>query len=376
VKSLHLRVAASALALLLPLRVAAQTAEPAPAAPGPGVTVRVEAPACTRVPFDRARLFELLRVELRPLGVTEVAGEDAQAKTEPAPVLDAADAAVVLVSPFACNETEELVITIADRATLKTVTRRLRVSDVDLAGRPRVLAIAIAELLGASWVEYALGGGSVAPASVPEDAQRVLASKLVPAVSAQSAPVVSHAPVEPRPRVERGDSQRPRFWTVDGAAMVRLFPARSTAIAGGALGASRTVAAGVRLHASVEAAFGDAHVRMGRVAVNAVTGSLGVGFFTAGPLELEVEPHVALGAGWATGHADDTETVTSHTYTDFLGIGAISGTLRAAAERLSPFATLELGYTFHGVSFLADEERAAGLASVVFGARVGCGWAP
>jgi hypothetical protein len=376
VKSLPLRVAASAFALFLPLRVAAQTVEPAAPAPGLGVTVRVEAPPCTRVPFDRARLFELLRVELRPLGVTEVAGEDAHAKTEPAPVLDAASAAVVLVSPFACTETEELVITIADRATMKTVTRRLRVSDVDLAGRPRVLAIAIAELLGASWVEYALGGDSVAPAGVPEDAQRVLAGKLVPAVSAQSAPLDSRAPVESPPRVERGDSERPRPWTVDGAAMVRLFPARSTAIAGGALGASRTVAAGVRLHASVEAAFGDAHVRIGRVTVNAVTGSLGVGFSTAGSVELEVEPHVVLGVGWARGHADDTETVASHTYTDFLGIGAVSGTVRAAAERLSPFAALELGYTFHGVSFLADEERAAGLAGVVFGARVGCGWSP
>jgi hypothetical protein len=374
VKSLRGRVAAPALALFLPLRVAAQTAQPA--APEPGVTVRVAAPPCTGVPFDRARLFELLRVELRPLGVTNVAGDDAQAEAPPAPVLDAASSAVVLVSPFACSETAEVVITIADRATLKTVTRRLRVSDVDLTGRPRVLAIAIAELLGASWVEYALGGASVAPAGVPEDAQRALAAKLVPAVSAQGARVPSPVADEPRPGVERGDPEQPRPWVVDGAAMVRLFPARSTAILGGALGASRTVAGGVRLHLSGEAAFGEADVRVGRVTVNAVTGSLGVGFSTAGPVELELEPHVVIGAGWATGHADDSETVVSQTHTDFLGIGAISGTVRVAANRLSPFAALELGYTFRGVSFLADEARAAGLASVVFGARVGCGWAP
>lgn len=369
-KSRAHRIVVGALAILVPHLAGAEPVE-APAPSGSRAGVRLVAPACAGVPFERARLLELLRVELRPLGVTEVEGADAQ--PEPAPVIDAASSAVVLVAPFECNETPEVTLTIADRATMKTVTRRVRISDVDAAGRPRVLAIAIAELLGASWVEYALPGAAAAQAGVPEDARRALATKLVPAVSAlRSAALAAHA--APAPRVVEPDAER--LWSVEAAAITRLFPSRSTAILGGALGASRVVASGVRLRLSAEAAFGDADVPVGSITMGAVTGNAGVGFFTAGATQLEIEPHVALGAGWAKGHADDSQRVVASTYTDFLGIGAVNGTVRARAGRFTPFATLELGYTFGSVEFFVDEARAAGFDSVVFGARLGCGWEP
>jgi hypothetical protein len=359
----------------------APTAAELPPAPAqPEATIRFVAPACVGVPFDRARLVELLRVELRPLGVTEITGGSDPPGSMPAPALDDGAAAVVLIAPFACDEVAELSLTIADRATKKTVTRRLSITDVDAAGRPRVLAIAIAELLGASWIEFALSAPPAAPSSVPENAQRTLASRLVPALSARSIGVEQQAPA---PAVASGLAERDRvqpralLWSVDAGAITRLFAARSTAVLGGALGVSYAFYPGFRVHLSGEVAFGEADVSVGSITTNAATGSLGIGFATSGGpggMELEIEPHLVLGAGWATGHAGDSERVQSRTYTDVLGIAAVSGTVRARAGRFTPFVTLELGQTFASVSFLVDATRAAGFGGAMFGARIGSGW--
>lgn len=359
---------------------------PAPAATGlapapdrQGATVRLVAPACSGVPFDRARLVELLRVELRPLGVTEITGGSDPPGALPAPAMDDGSAAVVLVAPFACDEVAEIALTIADRATKKTVTRRLNVTDVDAAGRPRVLAIAIAELLGASWVEFALSASPSEPSSVPGNAQRALASKLVPALSARG--LGEGQSVPPAASPDSGEMREPvqpvapsLLWRLDAALITRLFPGRSTAALGGALGASYAFSPVVRVHLGGELIFGEADVSAGSIATNAATASVGIGFTAPGALDLEIEPHVVLGAGSATGHPGDGQRVQSRTYTDFLGIAAVSGTLRARAGRFTPFVALEVGYTFAGVSFFADESRAAGFAGPMFGARIGCGW--
>jgi hypothetical protein len=312
--------------------------------------------------------------------VTEVTGGSEPPGTLPAPALDDSSAAVVLVTPFACDEVAEIALTIADRATRKTVTRRLNVTDVDAAGRPRVLAIAIAELLGASWVEFALSTTPSEPSSVPENAQRALASRLVPALSARGLGAdQSVSPAASAVEVAKHDQVQPvapplPLWRLDAAVITRLFPGRSTAALGGALGASYAFSPVVRVHLSGELVFGEADVSVGSVTTNAATGSIGIGFTTPGAMELEIEPHVALGAGSAKGHPGDGQRVQSRTYSNFLGIAAVSATLRARAGQFTPFVALEVGYTFAGVSFFAEESRAAGFAGPMFGARIGCGW--
>src|SRR5262249_40357998 len=150
-------VKARVLALACALAAASARAEPA----GPATAAQDRAgarltsasavelylPPCANAPLETERLLDLLRIQL---GEVRAGGAPRRAPSED--LL----AAVVLSWPGCDSGALEVTIKVVDRATSKTVERTMAVSDVPYAERARALAIAIAELLQASWAELDL----------------------------------------------------------------------------------------------------------------------------------------------------------------------------------------------------------------------------
>ena len=179
------------------------------AATNPLSTVAVYAPPCIGRPFDRSALGELLRVELRALGVMDVFVDSPDAATKP---LRETPLAVVVVSPPTCDPgSQEVTIRVVDRTIPKSIERRMQISDIDVAERPRAIAIGIAELLAASFVELELAGAPQG-LGVPPAVRAAIAGRLVPVAeaSARAAAREVDARFDAREQKERADRELER----------------------------------------------------------------------------------------------------------------------------------------------------------------------
>jgi hypothetical protein len=174
-----MRAARAALLLIAPLlswSLIAHAAEVATV----GAGVRVMAPSCPISPLPFADFVDALRVELAGRGTSG-------ALTLVTPVIAPCDTTTLRVE-----------ITVADEGSGRSVMRAVSLEDVALAARPRVLALAVAELL------------RVAPRPAESPAPR---------------------PVEdPRPAKSEGMRRR---YAVDAVGVASLFPNRATTLWGG-----------------------------------------------------------------------------------------------------------------------------------------------
>jgi hypothetical protein len=345
------------LALAVALGARAAAADVAPMAS----VVELNLPVCTAGPFDGAKLLALLRVELGAIGVADVR---VRGPGHISPPLPADLLAAVELSAPACEASTEVTIQVVDRATSKVVERTMTIGDVAFDERPRALAIAIAELLQASWAELSLSGAPPTALSVPPEVRASVVQRL----ATPPAPPVVVAPPALLPAGVVAPPPRRGF--VSAEALARAFPSRDTALLGGMFSVSLPVSAAFTVHAGADAAYGDSHVASGGVGVTTVTGSAGIAAVAGTATTLEIGPVFHAGYVWASGTAANAST-SGRAYSHFVALGLLSATLRIPASPVTPLLGVDVGAALASASFLADNTRIAGIGGVTMALRLG-----
>lgn len=356
--------AALVAAALLSGRVAgAQPILAKSATPATASIVDVYLPACDKGPVDTSRLVELLRIELGAIGVADVRiGQQASKGT-----LDESVLAGVLISWPGCDAlAQEVTIEVVDRVTSKTVSRTMALNDVPFEERHRAVAIAIAELLQASWVELEMAPRKTPSADVPPELRASIVERLSP------------APVVPTPSRTAPESVVPKVIApelTDGPslaalAMLRAFPSRNTALLGATAALSVPLTRLWSFHAGADAGGGDTQVALGSITMAAVTGSVGLAARAGTVTKLEVGPRFHAGYAWASGSPAGASSSGS-SYSHFIALAALSATLRVPATGWTALLGIDVGYTLAEASFLVDDARAAGIGGAVIGGSLG-----
>lgn len=262
-------------------------------------TVELDAAECRGVPYDRASLIELLKVELGALGLERVIPSG----IEPGAVRFA-------ITPRGCDpNTTELVLVVTRAGAPAPKERRMPLADVPLPNRSRALAIALAELLREP--------DAVAPP--PEPPKPVaLPPSPVPPAPAPAPILVSQEPAPP-----------PLPW-LGGGTVVRTFPSRSIAVFGLEALVELPVADELRLSLGLDAQTGEAGPSTDSIRVGAVTAFVGAGWMFGGLTQLELGPRLHLGYGWAKDVFDLTNDPTSD---HLVVLGTLAGTLHIGFPR-------------------------------------------
>ncbi len=293
-----------ALALSSSLVVRAQPDEAAAPVETPDAVALVIEP-CGAADLDALAIVDRLRVELvgDGVGAVHLVDEEELAAT-PA---DALGLAVLRLTSRPC---EPIVATfgvrIDDLLTHKHVERTIDLVEVTPSARPRALALAIAELLRASWAELALVDEPQegAPAAVVE-AMRVRLGGLRDARSlADPSSTLSPEASPPVPA-------RRLATAIAASFVVRAFPGARAALLGGRasldLAASREVV--VRL--DLEGAAGSSLDPLGAIDLGLSTFGVTVAFAVAlgETVLLTIGPRAAGGVAWASGRPYDPTTL-------------------------------------------------------------------
>jgi hypothetical protein len=303
---------------------------------------------------EAARVEELVRVEMRADGIEEVR---AITETE-TPAL-----ARIAVEPADCDgQPGAYHIAIDDVATRKRVERSVSLADVDADARPRALALAIAELLRASWAELAY---VEPPPAMPRRILETVRLRDPPSEDARELTIPAELPVEEPPR------ETPRF-VLDMGALVRAFPGARSALLGGRLAASIAIVPRLRLEVGGEGGAGQSLDRLGRIDLWYAAGALALG------VDLEVHPvlfvasiRTALGYGGASGDAYDPSTMIGEGGAFVMFVGAsVLGYLEIVGPLRAVFG-IEVGATAVGFDAIADGTAVAGIRGPMFAATLG-----
>lgn len=346
------RVGAVALALLLAAGAAGAQTPRVPA------RVRVEPPGCTAGPFDGDAWLGLVRNELETDGVQRV-------DVSPAPAGDESALAIIRVEVSPCTaDVAEVTVSIDDLVTRKSVRRAVALDDVPPAGRARALALAVAELLRASWAELALPDAPLPEVRVAPSLRRAVLARLRPAVAAPSSPPPAPAPL--------------RWWA--GATLdARIFPGQSGALLGG-----RAVvtwdplpAFPLRLRVDAGGATGTAFARRGDVELRMASAALGVLLAGGGDrVDLAVGPRIEAGWAWVEGIPASAADV-GRSADSGVAFASLTASVRVAlTARLRALVDVSVGQTLSYVTVTADDDRVTGLRgpSLNLGVGVGGAW--
>src|SRR6185369_5241198 len=211
----------------------------------------------------------------------------------------------------------------------RRVRRPIDLGDVEPAGRPRVLALAVAELLR----------------------QRAeAATSAAPPAAARPSPLALRLGAE-----------------------ARVYSRFSTPLYGGRLGAGvRARSLPVALALDVLFLTGRSQLELGAADLRAIAATLALDWVPlSGAAVLAVGPRVELGRGSVTGRAG-APAVSAGSTAGLLGGAALAGSLALRAGRaLQPFVELEAGLTLAEVVGLAGGVRAAGFSGAWAAARLG-----
>lgn len=339
--------------------VATLTASLAASATRLPATTRLILPPCSDLPFDSRKLSDLLDLELRAIGVeytTTANGGDMERET----------AAIVVIGSSACGPAASSIdLELSAGASRPRASRSMPIGDIPPELRPRALAIDIVELIRAEWPNLSPLPSTATPEVSPE-------SLLPPPLPDPAFSV----PASPGPdRASDGDSTH-RGLGIEPAVTLWSFPSRSTALIGPTASLSLEWSS-VRASAGVQAVFGQTTVSTGTIDVRWASAYVGVGLTGHGAFRGIVEPRLYAGHGWATGTPADAARTEGSDASGFVFATTLAGGLRSAiSSGLDAIADVEIGYAWHGVSFQADAERAAGLSRLVVGTRIGVSFAP
>jgi len=321
------------------------------------VVVEAATPDCPNLPALDA-LTKMLALELREDGVDDVVLAAAAA-----PPSEAKTLATIELRAESCEPSAPAItVDIEDAATGKRVGRRVPLGDVLPAARPRAFALAVAELLRASWLELTMPDAPPAPILVPQVVRDAVTRRIAfaaPSSARETAP---------------SSLSIGRALGLSLTVAWRSFPGTHTALYGGrAAVALPTFAPWLLLRADAGGLFGAATDVLG--SVDAGTASLAAAALVASPrdatLAVAVGPRIEIGVAWASGHPADPVT-SSGSGVGFVGTATLVGTfaLRLSTTWRLAFE-LEGGATFLPFVAHADARRVLGLDGALLGMAIG-----
>lgn len=354
--------------LAAPALARAQSEAPEPSAPSMPSRVELGVPGCTDA-IATDVLLRMLRVELVGDGVERVE------LATPGETGAAALARVVVEVPRCVGDASEFLVTVDDAATRKSVRRAIELADVPVTTRPRALALAVAELLRASWLELAVPTAPPTVAPVPETIRDVVRMRVTA--------------LAPRARPAR---EAPRWTPFVGLGFdARSFPLAGTVVAGvrllGGLAAPWS-ADGTRLRLRVDGGvtLGSGASLLGDVDVLVASGAMGVVFTRNTTVALEFGPRLEFGVARAVGRVTpgrDTAGITVDVAEGvLLGVGVLAGVRGRLSSSWSAVLECEAQWVFGGVDARALDRatgldvRAAGVLGAMVTLRVGALWDP
>ncbi len=314
---------------------------------------------CDAPELAPAALRERLRVELTSDGVRDVRlveGPDAALAGE------GSGLAVIRIAAAPCAaESATFRVAIEDLLTQKRVERIVDLSEAVAEDRARVLALLIAELLRASWMELSLEDP---PPHAPANVVEALRVRWRAREAAQA------------PSTTTDDARAPST-AITAAFAVRALPGANGAPLGGRLALDLAPIRELVLRIDAEVVYGTSTHPIGAIDVGLATLGLTAAWVAPiGDVLLSLGPRVSGGVSWAAGRSNDPSATTSS------GAGPVlmAGGALEIDVRLVPGLSLRFGAEASGV-ILGFEARvasvpAAGVYGAVLGAWTGVAIAP
>jgi hypothetical protein len=321
-----------------------------PAAIAPPATVLIQPPTCAASTLiDVDAFMGILTAELREDGVERV---DASQGSSALAIIK------LSIEPCADN-TPDALVTIEDLVTAKRVSRRILLQDVPVQARPRTLALAVAELLRASWLELTLP--SVPPAPVPPAVRDAVLRHVAAAVTTTAGEIQPERSPEVALEASLGISWRAFFSghaSLYGGRAALAFPFYSRSL---------------RLRFDASWVYGSAQDVLGDVHLGLASAGAGLLYATplARPVTFEIGPRIEAGVAWASATPSNQQT------SSYAGVG-YTGTLSVLGEvslRLSPSWRLavdcDAGGVFAPFAATSDGRQVTGVQGATVGLTVG-----
>jgi len=363
--ALALLSSASLLFCALPSHTSAQQM---PALP---TGVRLVLARCDGI-VGRKSLLDQLRIELLSIGVVDIDVVDPETGQTTRNAKNADRIATLHVYFPECDDDAGLVnLRISDRLTAKYTERALVVSDVVESARPRAVALAIVELLRASWLELVIRPQSdnrgVASSEVrsrlvthlkehagDEDEDRKSTEQRAREIDA------ARTALDEAARDERWDKKR-----LEWLAGSRVFPEGDAGDVSTTISMSLALNRRMRLQIGGIAAGGGVNNRTTDVHTFEGAGRLGLGLAGGGDPEIEIIPAVEV--GWARLTSPDASDVSR-----VLALGSMNATIRTSITKgVDGLLGVQSGYVFTPVEMKSKGQSLGGLMGPVIGLNVG-----
>jgi hypothetical protein len=263
--------------------------------------------------IEATEFVERVRIEL-----TTDAIEAVRVGSQPDAEADLHELAVLRVEAAPCApDTTTFLLRVDDLLTQKHVERTIDVSGVALEARPRTIALALAELLRASWSELAF---VEPPPEVPAEILTAVRLRAAPARDAQAlgAPAAAAAPPDPPPAPP---TPRP---SLGASFLVHDFPSGRVAPIGGRIALEIVPLRELVVRIEGDAAVGSALDPLGRVDLGLADLALVVAYalLLHERVTLTIGPRVAGGVGWASGHPYAATTSAGSGFGAIVSVGA------------------------------------------------------
>lgn len=338
----------------------------AQAAPPP-TTVWLRELPCEPARYDPGAFASVLQLELAALSLQLQRWPDGE------PEQDAALAAALAVLTMRCGQaTDEIEIELDELASRTHSTRSVAFGELPADARARMLALAASAALEHS-LRAALsepGDGGAEPRLALDVAAQLRARMQ------QRFQLPAEPPPAPPPGVAAVPEPEPIAGPVELAAMMRAFPAYSTALLGAQGGVALALASRLTLDLDGEVLFGNSELTDAQGTVGAMwlywfTAGLGLSLHAGGGPELALGPRVRIGYGLADAETERAGASARDDQSPLLAV-LLAATLRAPIGRdASLLIAADLGYTAVGVVFVGDQARLSGMAGVTTALRVG-----
>jgi hypothetical protein len=307
--------------------------------------VLVQATTCNELPWSVNAWLELLRVELASDGI-RVSSADASPPSE---------SSVVAVEPASCDQAAQTAALTFVSGNVR-LTRTLDLADVEPIARPRVVAIALADLIRS---------GIATQAPTP------------PAARTQPLHLDVHIQLEATPPKELSAPAPSRSLALLAAGETKLFARGNTGLFGARAGAELQPLREAALLIDAGALAGSARDPLGEISETVAT--LGVSLLGTGrthAVSFGVGPRVEAGLGWVRGHASGPQASASSA-TSPLVLFAVSAIASLPIRApLSAFLSLDAGTSLYGFSARANQRVVSDLGGPMLSVRVGFLWSP
>ena len=347
----------------------AASAQQLPALPA---GVRLVLARCDGI-VDRKSLLEQLRIELLSIGVVDIDVVDPETGASTHNAANAERVATLHVYFPECDDDAGLVnLRISDRLTAKYMERALVVSDIVTSARSRAVALAIVELLRASWLELVL---QPPPDGAERGPSREVRSRLVTHLKEQAVDDndeqksteerareidAARTTQEEAARDERWDKKRLE-WVAGG----RLFPQGAAGDISTTVSMSLALNRKLRLHVGGIVAGGGVSDKSLDVHTFEAAGRFGLALGSGNDPEIEILPAVEF--GFARMSAPNIRDLSRP-----IAIGSLHATIRSSVTKgVDGILGVQAGYVLTPVEMKAKSETIGGMMGPVIGVTMG-----